>query len=165
MPAALSPTGVDDQTLGVDGDCMRPRFGEQQLCVGQRITGVLNPHLVAGREQHTNRDVDCLLCTARDDDLLGIAAHCSHRPQIVTDVPAQFGEAGRIRVTEVVRSQPTHGAMRQAAPRLGGTRIDQRAAGVERAGVALQRRSLEVGKGLRRCRHDALCRARSAAPS
>jgi hypothetical protein len=99
---------------------MRPHFGEQQLRVGQRITGVLDPHLVAGREQHTNRDVDCLLSTTRDDDLLGVAAHRARRPQIFTDVPAQFGEAGRIRVTEVVRSQPAHGAIRQAAPRLGG---------------------------------------------
>jgi hypothetical protein len=33
--------------------------------------------------------------------------------------------------------------MHQLAPGLGGTRIDQRAAGVERASVALHRRSLE----------------------
>ncbi len=68
-------------------------------------------------------------------------------------------------VAEVVRSQPPHSAMGQAAPRLGGARINQRAAGVERAGVALHRRSLEIGKGPRRCRYGALNRAQSAPPS
>jgi hypothetical protein len=106
-----------------------------------------------------------LLGAGRDDDLLGVATRRARRSQIVTDVLAQLGQASGIGVAGVIRAEPAHGTMGQAAPRLGGTRIDQRAAGVERAGVALHRRSLEVGTGVRRCRHGALCRARSAAPS
>ena len=64
-PRCRAQAGVDDQTVGIDGNGMRPRFGEQQLRVGQRITGVLDPHLVAGREQHADRDVDCLLRARR----------------------------------------------------------------------------------------------------
>jgi hypothetical protein len=79
-PRRRLQAGVDDQTLAIDGNGMRPRLGEQQLRVGQRITGILDPHLVAGREQHTDRDVDCLLGAGRDDDLLGVATHRARRP-------------------------------------------------------------------------------------
>ena len=164
-PRYRAQAGVDDQTLGIDGNGMQPRLGEQQLRVSQRITGVLDPHLVAGREQHADRDVDCLLGAGRDDELFGVAAHRARRPQIVTDVAAQLDETSGIGVAEVVRAEPAHGAVGQAAPRLGGPRIDQGAAGVERTGVALYRRSLEVAKGLYRYRHGTPCRARSAVPS
>jgi hypothetical protein len=43
---------------------------------------------------------------------------------------SQFGQAGGIGVAEVIRAELVHGAMGQAAPRLGGARIDQRAASV-----------------------------------
>ena len=164
-PRCHANSGANDQALGVDGNGMQPRLGKQQLCVGQRITGILDPHLIAGREQHTDCNVDCLLGARRDDDLRRLTTDRSRRPQIITDVLAQLGQAGGIGVAEIICPEPAHGAAGQAAPRLDGARIDQRAASVERAGVALHCRSLEVGKGLRRCRHGGLCRARSAAPS
>ena len=95
---------------------MRSRLGEQQLSVCQWITGILDPHLVAGREQHADRDVDRLLGAGRDNDLFGIAAHRARCPQIVTDVAAQLDEASGIGVAEVVSAEPAHGAIGQAAP-------------------------------------------------
>jgi hypothetical protein len=74
-----------------------------------------------------------VLSAGGDDDLLGFAAHPPCGPQIVADACAQLDQTGGIGVAEVVRSQPADGAMRQPAPGLGGMRIDQRAAGVERA--------------------------------
>ena len=72
-PRRRAPAGVDDQTLGVDRNRVRPHLGEQQLRVGQGITGVLDPDLVARRKQHTDRDVDRLLGAGRNDDLIGLA--------------------------------------------------------------------------------------------
>jgi hypothetical protein len=86
-------------------------LGEQQLRVGQRITGVLDPHLVAGREKHADRDVDRLLGAGRDDDLFGIAVHRARCPQIVADVAAQLDQASGIGIAKVVRAEPAHGAM------------------------------------------------------
>jgi len=120
-----------------------------ELSVGQRVAGILDPHLVAGHEQHADRDIDCLLGSGGNDDLLGVATHRARRPQIVADAPAQLDEACRIGVAEIVGSERADRAMRQPAPSLGAARIDQRTAGIKRAGVQLHGRSLEVGKGLR----------------
>jgi hypothetical protein len=140
-------------------------LASSQLRVRERITRVLDPHVIAGLKQHADREVDGLLRAGGDDDLRGIAAYAACRPQIIADARAQLDQPGRIGVAEVVGTQGADGAMGQLAPGLDGTRIDERAAGVERASIALHRRSLELGEGLRRCRHGAPYGARRMARS
>ena len=82
-PRRPAPAGIDDQTLLVDRDRMRAHLGEQKLCVGQRIAGILDPHLLAWRKQHADRDVDRLLGARGNDDLIRFALNRARRPQVV----------------------------------------------------------------------------------
>ena len=134
-PRRRAPAGSHDQALRIDGDRPRPRIRQQQLCVSQGVAGILNPHLVAGGEQHADRDVERLLRTGGDHDLLRLATHRARGTQIVADVGAQLDEPGGIGIAEIIRPELANRAMGQASPRLRCARIDQRAAGVERARV------------------------------
>jgi hypothetical protein len=65
---------LDDNSLSINGDGVRPNFGYQELSMGQGIARVFDPHIVARRQQHSDGDVDRMLGPGGDDDLLG-----SHR--------------------------------------------------------------------------------------
>ena len=143
---------------------MRLELGEQQLCMGQGIAGVLDPDLVAGGQQHADGDVDRLLGPGGNDDLIHLAAHRARRSQVVADVGTQLGKPGGIRIAKLIWPEPAHRPMGQAAPCLRRSRVDQGAAGVERSRIALHGRPFEIGKGPRRFRHRAQARTRRHAP-
>ncbi len=146
-------TCIDPDALRIDGHGAQAHPGEQQLPMGHEIARVLDPHLVAGRKQHADGDVDRVLGPGRHHDLLGLATHGARGPQIITDAAAQVDRAARIRVAEVLGPKRAHGAMGQLAPDVDRARVDQRAAGVERPRVGLRGRLRELGERLRRVRN------------
>jgi hypothetical protein len=80
--------------------------------VGEEVAGILHPYLFARRQQHADREIDRMLRSRGDDDLLGIAAHPSRRLKIVGDSAAQLRRAARIGIAEMFGTQRAHRAMR-----------------------------------------------------
>jgi len=74
---------VDDQTLPIDRDGVRPHLGQQKLRMGQGVAGVLDPRIVRGCQQDPDGDVDCMLSAWGDDNLLRFAAHGAGRFEVL----------------------------------------------------------------------------------
>jgi hypothetical protein len=122
---------VDPDALDINWDRAQARLGEQQLAMGQEVAGIFDPHLIARCQQDPDGDIDRVLGTRCDDDLLGLASHRARGPEIVAKASAQFDEPARVRVAKILRAKGEDRLMGQLAPNFYGTGVDEGAAGVE----------------------------------
>src|ERR1700730_12919479 len=107
---------------------------------------VLDPYLIARRQQDADRELEALLGAGGDHDLARFAAHRAGRSEVIAKALAQPGQSARIGIAEIVGAKRPDGKMGQLAPSRDGSGIDQRAAGRERPFLRGGSRPLEIGK-------------------
>ena len=74
---ALRQPSVDHQTLPIDRDGVRLHLGQQKLRMRQWIARILDPHIVRGRQQDPDGNVDCMLGAGRSPhDISSSAMSC-----------------------------------------------------------------------------------------
>src|SRR4030095_15001019 len=127
----------DVEALLVDG-------GGHQLCTGggerrarAEIAGLLDPHGVAGIEEHPRRQIEGGLRTADDDDLLVLAEDAAGGAEGGGDGLTKRREPGRERVAHGVRAGVAGASREEACPERERKLGESRNAGLEgdRTGV------------------------------
>jgi hypothetical protein len=99
-----SYAGADIEPLSIDRNRTSLYAGGNQGLLCQGITGVFDPRLHIGLEQHPDHEINRVLGAGGNDDLPGIALHGARRTQLVANGRAKFGQAARIGITEVIVS-------------------------------------------------------------
>src|SRR5580692_1852632 len=90
--------------------------GEHAPCA--LISGVLETHLVAGLDQKPGRQIQSLLRSADNNDLLGHAANCPEPTDIVGDFRTQsLVASGSVEVVESRRRQSPQLLTHQSPPK------------------------------------------------
>ncbi len=114
------------QALLVHRDGRGAQAGGPQALAGHRIAGVLDPDLVARRQQQAHRQVEGVLGAGGDQHLAGVALQPPRAAKIVGQRRPQLGQAARIGIAEVDGREAPHRTVGQPAP-------DLQAAGVHQA--------------------------------
>jgi hypothetical protein len=89
---------VNDHPLVVDRDAGHPGAEGPQQPPRRAVAGVLDGHLVAGGEQHPGDEVDRLLGSVGDHDVVGGGLHPTGEADVAGDRLTEPGMAGRVGV-------------------------------------------------------------------
>ena len=163
--SGLARKPIDAEPFVVDraGHEPRPVAGENERRA--LVAGVLHDRPDARRHEHAGHEVQALLATGHDDDLIRIGPDAAREPQMIGDGDAKLPQAGRVSVAHERASRPGEAVddelvpdahrkerrVRLAHPEVvdepSGERIvDARAAAPEGHGLAGGRRRLGLAR-------------------
>ena len=100
---------------GFDTHRAHHRRAHLQHLVEAPVARFLDPHGVAGVDQHAQREVDRLVHTFGDQDLIGLAAHRTRHAQMLCDGGAQGRVAAAMRIGQQLGRRVTPQPRQDAA--------------------------------------------------
>ena len=155
---------ADVDALPLDRNRPDRRAGREQGLSRQGIAGVFDPNLFVHARKDSDDDVDRLLRSCRDHDLIGVASHGAGGLQVIADGLSKLDRSARVGISKMAWIQRTESAGAQFAPELDRPGVQQRASEVERPLVALRRDIDEIADRLQR-RGGSRCRRRRRLPA
>jgi hypothetical protein len=84
-----SQTLSNVESLGIDGHRDDPGAGSQESAACADVPRVLEPHLVPGVEEDAAHEIECLLRSGGDEDLIRRAADASRARQVLRNRAAK----------------------------------------------------------------------------
>ena len=132
--------------LAIDRDRHDLSAVDRKHALRKPVARIFHPHAIAWIEQCQSRDLQCLLRSVDDQDLLRLTAHSSRRAQIGRERLAQIQSPTRQPVLQRGRTQISRFACDQSRPDLNRELIVAMLADGERALALHPRRDIEDGK-------------------